>query len=322
MEKKPRILFVDDEPNVLDALRRALRSKREEWDIVFVGAGDAALEAHAERPFDVLVTDMRMPGMGGFDLIRAFAVLKDGPVSIVLTGTADLATALEAINRTNVFRFYTKPCPTAQLVEGIAAALELCREHPGSLETAALDRLPTGVVLVDAKARVVFMNKGAAGIVAARDGLGLDGGNICRGRDVAETRELHRLIAEAAAAMEDSEGRALSISRASGRWALSVLVLPLKVGEFPEAAALLLVADPESMPTPSSETIRRLFGLSDAEARLARELALGGRLEEAAAATGLTIGSARIYLKRIFAKTGTGRQAELVRLILTTPVPG
>ena len=59
------ILFVDDDPNILDGLRRMLRSMRKEWDMAFAQSGQEALDLMAEKPFDVIVSDMRMPGMDG-----------------------------------------------------------------------------------------------------------------------------------------------------------------------------------------------------------------------------------------------------------------
>ena len=60
-----RIVFVDDEPNLLAGLRRMLRIKRDVWDTQFAESGQQALALMAEQPFDVVVSDMRMPGMDG-----------------------------------------------------------------------------------------------------------------------------------------------------------------------------------------------------------------------------------------------------------------
>jgi DNA-binding CsgD family transcriptional regulator len=68
------------------------------------------------------------------------------------------------------------------------------------------------------------------------------------------------------------------------------------------------------------ETVSRLFDLTDAEARLAVALGEGHRLEDAADRMGITVSSARTYLKRVFSKTDVTRQAELVRLLLAAPV--
>jgi YesN/AraC family two-component response regulator len=62
-------LFVDDEPRILDGLRRMLRGMRGEWDMHFAARGAAALDLLGQRPFEVLITDMRMPGMTGGELL-------------------------------------------------------------------------------------------------------------------------------------------------------------------------------------------------------------------------------------------------------------
>ncbi|MCF6243145.1 MAG: response regulator, partial [Bacteroidales bacterium] len=66
---KKRILFVDDEPNILQGLKRTLRQQRKQWDMVFTESGQQALELLAEQPYDAVVSDMRMPGMDGAQLL-------------------------------------------------------------------------------------------------------------------------------------------------------------------------------------------------------------------------------------------------------------
>ena len=66
---KKRILFVDDEVNVLQGLRRMLNPMRHEWDMVFAESGQEALALLAQAPCDVIVSDMRMPGMDGTQLL-------------------------------------------------------------------------------------------------------------------------------------------------------------------------------------------------------------------------------------------------------------
>jgi YesN/AraC family two-component response regulator len=80
-----RILFVDDEPNVLAGLKRMLYSLRNEWDMTFVSSGAEALQCLSESPFDVLVTDVRMPGMNGVELLEQVVNLHPGVIRIVLS---------------------------------------------------------------------------------------------------------------------------------------------------------------------------------------------------------------------------------------------
>ena len=64
-----KILFVDDEPNILDGLRRMLRSMRKEFELCFAENARDALEMMDQHEFDVVISDMRMPGMDGADLL-------------------------------------------------------------------------------------------------------------------------------------------------------------------------------------------------------------------------------------------------------------
>jgi DNA-binding NtrC family response regulator len=106
MEKRT-VLFVDDEENVLSALRRGLLD--EPYNTLFARSGREALEILARSPVHVIVTDMRMPEMGGLDLLRT--VKQDYPhvVRMVLSGYTQVTTLLTAINQGEVFRFVTKP---------------------------------------------------------------------------------------------------------------------------------------------------------------------------------------------------------------------
>ena len=84
------------------------------------------------------------------------------------------------------------------------------------------------------------------------------------------------------------------------------------------AAALVIVGDPNSTPQPAAEVLRRLFGLTPTLARLAEALASGKTLIEYASEHEVTLGTARQQLKELFARTGTHRQSELIRLVLTS----
>jgi putative nucleotidyltransferase with HDIG domain len=108
-----RILFVDDEPRVLDGLRRMLHGQRESWDMEFAPGGAAALAQLDATPFDVLVTDMRMPGMDGAALLAEVAQRWPATIRIVLSGQTDDASALRAMPFAH--QYLMKPCEVATL---------------------------------------------------------------------------------------------------------------------------------------------------------------------------------------------------------------
>jgi HD-like signal output (HDOD) protein len=109
-----RVLFVDDEMFLLQALQRMLRPMCLEWEMVFCQTGAAALEAFAVKSFDVVVTDMKMPGMDGATLLRAVARLNPNTVRIGISGQTDPRQIPGCIDITH--KFLTKPCAAADLV--------------------------------------------------------------------------------------------------------------------------------------------------------------------------------------------------------------
>lgn len=117
------ILFVDDEQRILDGLRRMFRPMRHEWTTVFATSGPAALEELARGHFDVVVTDMRMPGMDGAQLLSEVRTRYPSVVRIVLTGQSDRETTLRSLGQTH--QSLSKPCDPEELKRTVARALAL-----------------------------------------------------------------------------------------------------------------------------------------------------------------------------------------------------
>ncbi len=116
-----KILLVDDEPNILQAMQRQLRKR---FEITTAESGTEALAKLKEQgPFAVIVSDMRMPGMDGIQLLSRVKAGFPDTVRIMLTGNADQETATEAVNVGQIFRFLNKPCSTGVLATSIALAV-------------------------------------------------------------------------------------------------------------------------------------------------------------------------------------------------------
>lgn len=120
MNKK--ILLVDDEPNVLEGYKRTLRR---EYQISIAESGQQALSMIAsEGPFAVVVSDMRMPVMDGVQLLWRVKDAAPETVRMMLTGNGDQQTAIDAVNKGEIFRFLNKPCPPEVFAAALDAALE------------------------------------------------------------------------------------------------------------------------------------------------------------------------------------------------------
>lgn len=180
----------------------------------------------------------------------------------------------------------------------------------------ALNLLAVGVVLVEDGGRILNANRVAQQILERCDGLSVSGGRLLAAYGHDHTA-LGRSIAAASAAVPTNG--ALACGRPSGRRPLSVVVKALRRHAHPDRPgfAAVFITDPEQEVSAEAQDFAGLYGLTPAEARLASRLVRGMSPAQAAGALGLTVNTVRTHLKRIFSKTETRRQSDLVRLLLT-----
>jgi response regulator RpfG family c-di-GMP phosphodiesterase len=140
--KKTKIIFVDDDKKVLDSFVRIFRNK---LDISVAENGNEALKLIAEKgPFAVVVSDYKMPEMNGLDFLAKVKKSYPNCIRIMLTGFADLDTAIKAVNESNIFRLLTKPCPKELMNKALDDAIEL--HHIVMAEKELLENTVNGAV--------------------------------------------------------------------------------------------------------------------------------------------------------------------------------
>lgn len=186
----------------------------------------------------------------------------------------------------------------------------------------ALEQLPTGVVLLDDRLRVLFASRVARRLAAARDGFELTReGPIAASK--ADTAKLRRLIASAMTAfcqVGSLGGGSMKLRRPSGNRALEVLITPLSgaanVAVPPRTTAILFISDPENRVATDLTMLGNLYGLTPAEARFASAMLQGRTVAEIADSSRITMNTARWTVKQILSKTGTRSQSQAVALML------
>jgi DNA-binding CsgD family transcriptional regulator len=191
-----------------------------------------------------------------------------------------------------------------------------------ALET-GLDRLSIGVVLTDPTGRISFSNRAAEGLLRAGTALRIDQRGLLCASQPGETAKLRQLIASASIVLDDPRlepGGGLTLTDSAGGDQLAVLVAPVSRNRpllsltAPKAA--IFIAAPTPANQLSQPELRRLYGLTLTEARIAGELAAGLSLKAIATRLDVSYETIRNHLKKIFLKTRTNRQSELVRLLL------
>ncbi len=139
-----RVVFVDDEPAVLDGLRRSLRRLRDEWDMEFVEGAREAIACLEARPADVLVSDMRMPGMDGAELLVEVHRRWPSTVRFILSGYVEMEGILRTLPVAH--QFLSKPCDPKAIRAAIERAMRLQRTLSNDAISAwigAIDSLPS-----------------------------------------------------------------------------------------------------------------------------------------------------------------------------------
>lgn len=200
----------------------------------------------------------------------------------------------------------------ARMETRLASEAAACDSSAG-----ALDLLAHGVILLDADGIVCFANRRAEEILSANDGLTVVRRHLAASC-AQETAPLRKLVFEAA--QRGGTGGAFRVTRPDARRALDLLVMPLSQksspwGPSPTAQVAILVTDPERTALPSCRLLRDAYGLTRAEAAVTLELLRGADAAAAAESLGLALPTVRTHLRNVFRKTGTSRQADLVRLL-------
>lgn len=146
MHKKANVLFVDDEQRVLTSMRAMFRR---DYNVLLANSGVAALEILGRESVDVIVSDQRMPGMTGVEVLKTFKEHAPQAMRILLTGYADQDAITASINEGEVFRYLTKPCPQDVLRATIALAVEAVKGPQGCVDEAALSAAEPGLGIPD-----------------------------------------------------------------------------------------------------------------------------------------------------------------------------
>jgi DNA-binding CsgD family transcriptional regulator/PAS domain-containing protein len=252
----------------------------------------------------------------GPETMMGATLLTEGPVSTVVSVSRPYTEGGFDVTQIRLF---------AALIPHLQRAVQLRRrlaalDGPPTNSSEMLDRLPHAVLLVDARAGVIFANEAATKILGAGDGLSLDRDGLIA-QTAEDTRLLRQAIADCGAPINGlgGAGGRVRLPR-RGRRPLTMLVIPHRTQvtwiDILRPTAILFITDVEQAAAVRGDQFGQDFGLTPAEAVFAVEISKGDGLQAAAGRLGVSLTTVRTHLAHVFDKTGTRRQAELVRLIL------
>lgn len=263
--------------------------------------------------------------------------LKPQDIRYLLTGITDKTSSrmdiLSVFHRVKQNDFDDRSVRIFQiLIDHVAQALNVKRALDGARVCsrglgAALDSVPRAILLLNRGGGVVYANAAAGRLLSAGDGLSVSNGRLEATSPGARKSLVHLLQGASDAPFRTrSKRRMTQVPRTSGGRAYVVRATPIEAtadiadtNDLPELPRLLVtVSDPEARdPVPTVGELQVVYGLTPAEANLAAGLSKGAALVRIAERQGIAVATARKYLRSVFEKTGTHRQAELVQRLVT-----
>lgn len=335
-DSRQTVLVVEDDEDLRCWLERELTEFG--LAITAVPSAEAAIDVLNEpgERVAVTVTDIKMPGMDGVELTRWIKRCCPEVEVILLTGHGSIESAVAAV-RLGASDYLMKPLQDiSELHDSVQSAIAKRTRSHGHTEAGPaapavertlftlLEQLPLGVVLLDGVGRIVRANRRAQATLAEGDGLEIGTDGRLYAACALDTRKLRDLLAPPS--RSPRRVAAVSLQRPSGRSPLSLLVAASDpTADAPSTGlpgvvtSAVFIGDPDQRGPSAAWLLRELHGLTRAEARLTQSLLEGHSIESAAAVLGISRNTARTHLKRVFSKTGTCRQADLVSLLLQSP---
>lgn len=265
------------------------------------------------RPRDEFYVDWCIPNDIDDAIFARFSDTADQPCWLVVSGRRR-ARSITDDRRTRLMRLLV---PHLQHATHTSISLAAQRQQSCQLAGDVLEQCPRPAVVLGRDGIVLAANGPAMTLLACADGLRIDHiGRLQVTADDAHTTLMRRISMASGAAGPVRSGAKLTVPRPSGRSPYLIEVLPL--GDAAAPAVLVAIADPAGAPERHQQFWRQRFGLTGTEAAVAAAIVQGHGLQSVAEQLGVSLSTVRTHQQHIFQKTQTHRQAELVRLLLTS----
>ncbi len=315
------LLYLDDDPMAIQNMKGLLQNHLDQVRPEYYGSPQKAINAHQERHYDIVISDLRLGTTTGVEVISQMKDIAPSSAYLLVSGDADLSAALAAVNELKAVRFLVKPCTQTDVDAGLADALRHVQETTKleeiNLSQGALERMGLAVASFNQSFALVHANQAARTLFQTNETVVLSSTNQLASTGTLSTAELHSQIK---ASFLSQERQGLPVACGSEGKPASLILYPLidRSVDTNEVSYNLLVIDTAKSKDIEPAVLSQALNISLSEARVVRHLACGFSLEDTAESCNLSLSTVRTYLKNAYAKTGACRQAELVGLALRT----
>jgi DNA-binding NtrC family response regulator len=194
---RPRLLFVDDEESILTTMRILFRRQ---YDVLLASGGEQALELLRQHDVDVIVSDQRMPGMVGVEVLREARKIRPRAMRVLLTGYSDFSAIIGSINDGEIYRFVHKPWSNADFQDMIGQAVEAARKFSGE-QVSQLDTEVTAPLIPSGRPALLMLDRDMIAVDEVKRMLGLEydvhhATSIAEGLDLLDKNPIGVLIVE------------------------------------------------------------------------------------------------------------------------------
>lgn len=349
-DEQPLVLYIEDEPDLREDVAEELEDTG--MRVIQASDGEEALQVLDNLRPDLILCDITMPGMSGYELLQIVRQTRPELAEIpfvFLTAQTDPRQVIDG-KRAGADDYLIKPIDFDLMLATIQARLEqiarIRERHVIEIQgmqdalrelhiqrrrdtvahiVGAFEYVNFGIALLARDATVRFANRALRRMAQSVDGLSLDGALRL---DSMRQMEAFRAVFESvrkAGQKGDDKVECLTVPRSDGDRDLIVMVCALAGPNSMDAddpAVMLIMADPSHRGPVDLHTLETLFGLTPTEAQIANAFADGKRTEEIAEQFSISTTTVNFHKRNLFEKTGTNRQADLIALLLSLPVSG
>ena len=317
------VLYVDDDPFSIDHLRSLASDLKGEFKFRFFGSAVKAEKSHLEDPADIFISDLRMGSEDGLALIARVQKSVPSTIYMLSSGAADLSSALTAVNDVKILKFFLKPvsletldCVLEEAVEEIYSKKFL---QLSSLTLNAFEQVSSPTVILDSSYSVVLKNRAANELLTETKSfmVGPAGKLIFQQSD--NTKKFHDWLDKLKSTASGLNEPAIFRLANEDRDETYILLAKFCSDDKGDDGYInLSISNPTQANLPTTNALSCALNISPSEARVVSGLIQSGNVLDAAKLSGVAVSTARTYLRAVFSKTGVSKQAELVRLALTS----